>query len=148
MICGGDEGYLELFKGGEFGNLIERLESGHDGTVDCVRSVRGFPNLLLSASATDGTVRLTHLKPNRSLATVGSHEDGVAEISISDDGRRLVSCGDDGHVRAWDLATILGQIPATVGGAGKKMRSLKNLKLKTDVSDTFFDALCDENDDE
>jgi len=42
------------------------------------------------------------------------HQGAVQSLRISSDGRRLASCGDDGAVKVWDLAS--GELLRTLRG--------------------------------
>ncbi|CDW53555.1 WD repeat containing protein 55 [Trichuris trichiura] len=96
VACGGATGYLELFKWNEFDTLVERAKTGHKDTVEDICVIDD--NRIVTASL-DGTVRLMNLYPNKMIAVVGVHDDGVEAIDISYDNRFLLSCGHDELVK-------------------------------------------------
>lgn len=49
------DGYMEIFKSGEYGNLLERIETPFTFGIDAITSVRS--NLLLLASSNSDEMR-------------------------------------------------------------------------------------------
>ncbi|KFD51635.1 hypothetical protein M514_07514 [Trichuris suis] len=96
VACGGATGYLEVFKWNEFDTLVERAKTGHKDTVEDICVVDD--NRIVTASL-DGTVRLLNLYPNKMIAVIGVHDDGVEAIDMSYDNRFLLSCGHDELVK-------------------------------------------------
>ncbi|VDM26795.1 unnamed protein product [Toxocara canis] len=52
---GNGDGYIEVFKKDQYGNILERIETPHSMGVDCVRLLRG--DLLLTASTSNADLR-------------------------------------------------------------------------------------------
>lgn len=61
---------------------------------------------LLAACSTDRTVRLIEPATGRILTTFVAHDGTVRWAQFLDGGRRLVTCGDDGRAKLWDLAAL------------------------------------------
>lgn len=66
---------------------------------------------LLAACSTDRTVRLIEPATGRILTTFVAHDGTVRWARFLDGGRRLVTCGDDGRAKLWDLAALRGGAP-------------------------------------
>jgi WD40 repeat protein len=60
---------------------------------------------MVASGATDGTVRLWDVASSRLLTTLPSHAGVVFGVVLSWDERRLVSVGDDGQLKVWDVET-------------------------------------------
>lgn len=54
-FAGGLDGYMEIFKSGEYGNLLERMETPFTFGIDAITSLR--PNLLLLASSNSDEIK-------------------------------------------------------------------------------------------
>ncbi|MDE2508669.1 MAG: protein kinase [Planctomycetota bacterium] len=57
----------------------------------------------LASAGKDQTVRIWNAADGTLLRTLKGHTDEVDCVDVSSDGRRLVSCGDDGRIFFWDL---------------------------------------------
>ncbi len=75
--------------------------AGHKGTVTDV-SWRADSNVLASSSE-DGTVKLWDINSGKQLKSFTAHGGGVEALDFTHDGR-LVTCGRDKLVRAWDAS--------------------------------------------
>jgi len=70
----------------------------------------------------DSTIKIWEVyNKRRCIATFLAHERAVKEINLSNDGRKLISCGFDKYVRIWDVETgkqlkqyTTGKTPNTV----------------------------------
>lgn len=122
-----------MFNSREFGNIVERIDTKHKDTVDCICRISA--NLIATGSQ-DGTIRAIHLEPNRSLGEIGDHQDGVQQILLSHDEQFLISCAMDGEVKFWPIDDIKQEIPVTNSG-GK----MKKVKLSQKKDDFFHDLL-------
>jgi WD40 repeat protein len=66
----------------------------------------GGQNLLLASSSWEGDVRIFDVATGSQIvAPLYGHGSGVHEQSFSPDGATLVTAGDDGTVRFWNVAT-------------------------------------------
>ena len=63
------------------------------------------PGERLAARAYGQTIRLVDLATGTQLGELIGHTSAVTALAFSRDGRRLVSCGRDGSLRIWALAT-------------------------------------------
>lgn len=72
---------------------------------------------LLASCSLDGTVRLWDLGTRQTLAVLRGHVGPVNVVAFTPDGRRLVSGGNDGVVRIWDVErrVLLAQSAAPAG---------------------------------
>jgi WD40 repeat protein len=46
------------------------------------------------------------LRSGTTLRTFANHQGSVTSLSVSGDGRRLVTAGDDGKLRVWNLELV------------------------------------------
>lgn len=133
VICGAADSYLEVFNWGEWGNIVERISTDHTDTVDCLIPLTD--NLLATGSA-DGTIRSVNVLPNKCVGIIGRHDEGgVEDLSLTFDGNYLISCGQDGKVKFWNVNNVKSTIPKTKSGSKLK----KSLSKKRPCN--FFDEL-------
>ncbi|MDX2259376.1 MAG: protein kinase [Hyphomicrobiaceae bacterium] len=90
---------------------VQRRLRGHKGrinTVAFVAAADAATPVLVSGSA-DGTIRVWNLRRGTTLRTFASHQGSVTALSVSADGRRLVTAGDDGRLRVWNLELAIAR---------------------------------------
>lgn len=56
---GNGDGYLDIFKVNEYGNLLERIKCNHSLGIDCMQVLR--TNVILTASNEDDSLKLVSL---------------------------------------------------------------------------------------
>uniref|UniRef100_A0A7S0ZDE2 WDR5-like beta-propeller domain-containing protein n=1 Tax=Timspurckia oligopyrenoides TaxID=708627 RepID=A0A7S0ZDE2_9RHOD len=74
---------------------------GHKKAVSSVKFASVHDSLLCSASA-DKTIKLWDMYKTESIQTLGSHSQGISDVSWSHDDRFLCSASDDRLVKIWD----------------------------------------------
>ncbi|XP_073315754.1 uncharacterized protein [Primulina huaijiensis] len=76
-----------------------------DGHVDAVSSMAKNPNHLkgIFSGSMDGDIRLWDLAIRRTVCQFPGHQGAVRGLTVSTDGRVLVSCGTDSTVRLWNV---------------------------------------------
>ncbi|VDK19335.1 unnamed protein product [Anisakis simplex] len=132
---GNGDGYLEVFKRDEYGNILERIETPHSMGIDCVRSIRD--DILLTSSNESPDIRLIHVDPNKTLGSLGTHEGGVQQLTLTNDHFWLISVGMmKSTVKFWNVPHLLDKIPIM---RSNDLSKQKGKKLK--VSNSFFDDL-------
>ncbi|XP_053990807.1 DDB1- and CUL4-associated factor 13-like isoform X2 [Hylaeus volcanicus] len=79
-----------------------------DGHRDAVRCIARCHNRLsdIFTGSCDGEIRHWSLSQKRCLRSIKAHEGFVQDISVSHDNMHLLSCGDDGVVRAWQFNAL------------------------------------------
>lgn len=130
---------MEFFNVGEYGNIVDRLETKHEDTVDCIAAVADG-NFLVTGSL-DGSILLHHVTPKMFLNQIGAHDDGVEEFIFRPRDDFLFSCGQDGTICVWNLAELLSnysEISVSGAGGGKELKKAKKISKK---SLGFFDEL-------
>ena len=85
----------EAANGGEFYILGQHKAAAND------ISWRADSNLLASCSV-DGTIMVWEMNEGKKVKDWAAHSGGVQSVSFTPDGK-IVSCGNDGLVRAWDI---------------------------------------------
>ncbi|KRX84979.1 Tyrosine-protein phosphatase 10D [Trichinella sp. T6] len=100
VLCSSGNGYLEVFNWDQWGTIVERLDTGHQDSVEdlCLLDDR-----LLASASLDGSVRITHLCPNRFITVLAAHDDGVVALASTHDRRVLASCGHDHKILFTDF---------------------------------------------
>lgn len=70
----------------------------------------------MATACQDGTIRVFDPEPGRHVQTIEAAHGGneIRCVVFSNDGRRVVTCGDDGLVKEWDLIT--GILARTLAG--------------------------------
>ncbi|EFO26579.1 hypothetical protein LOAG_01901 [Loa loa] len=107
---GSGDGYLEVFKTKEYGNLLQRIKTDHPLGVDSVQLLRY--GVLLTGSNEDDQLRITYSDPNKNMGSVGLHVGGVQQLSITCDREYFVSVGWlESTVKFWCLPELLDEIP-------------------------------------
>ncbi|AFZ03820.1 serine/threonine protein kinase with WD40 repeats [Calothrix sp. PCC 6303] len=109
-------------------------------------TIRGYTNTVLSvlvtpdgktiASNNQNTIKLWSLLTGQEVATFDGHTKQVNAIAISNDGKILVSGGDDNVVKLWTMAN--GKELATLGGHSQPIRAVAispDSKIVADGSD-------------
>jgi WD40 repeat protein/serine/threonine protein kinase len=76
--------------------------SGHTGQIN--RLLFSKSGYLYSASA-DQHIMMWDLNSHISLRDIAAHSKGINDIAVTSDARILLSCSDDGLIRAWDLSS-------------------------------------------
>lgn len=76
-----------------------------DGHIDAVSCMAKFRNNLrgIFSGSMDGDIRLWDLASRRTVCHFPGHQGAVKGLTVSNDGRLLVSCGADSTVRLWNL---------------------------------------------
>uniref|UniRef100_A0A915PRU6 Anaphase-promoting complex subunit 4 WD40 domain-containing protein n=1 Tax=Setaria digitata TaxID=48799 RepID=A0A915PRU6_9BILA len=105
---GNGDGYLEVFKVAEYGNLLERIKTDHPLGIDSMQLLR--LGILLTGSNEDDELRITHLCPNKNMGSIGLHAGGVQQLSITCDKKCLISVGClESTVKFWYLPDLLSK---------------------------------------
>ena len=87
VYVGGEDGYVEVFNINEYGNLLERIESGFEMGVNGIVELRN--GLLGITSQGSNKMRLLNVMPSKRLGVVGCHgdekdlDDGIDAITVS-----------------------------------------------------------------
>lgn len=114
LLCSTSRGEFLLFNGKSFGAEVKTL--AHEDGKAC-RALAWGPrtDIILSGSET-GAIKLW--LPNLAvIAEADSHHRAVKELTWCPTEAKFASCGLDGSVRVWDLATV-GAAEASRAGSG------------------------------
>lgn len=138
VYVGGEDGYVEVFNLNEYGNLLERVESGFEMGVNGIVELRS--GLLGLTSQGSNRMRLLNVQPSKRLGYAGYHgdeksdDDGIDAITISTDKSTVftmisMSC----TIKKWDMGPIIDEIPIL------RAQDAKSKKMRK--TEGFFDGL-------
>ena len=96
--------------------FIGALEGHSDGVMCLAKSPTQLS--VAASGAADGEIRLWDVPSRRALRLLMGHQGAVRGISVTHDGKRCVSCGDDATVRVWRMPQAgLGEMFSSGGAA-------------------------------
>ncbi|VDL63042.1 unnamed protein product [Nippostrongylus brasiliensis] len=137
VYAGGRDGYLEVFVHGDYGNILERIETGFDMGVDDLVELR--KGLLLSCSGSSDKLKLINVMPTKKLGSAGTHGegDGIDQVMVSPDRSTLISMSSFANsIKFWPLEDMLAEVPV--------LRVVDIKKRKPVVKEGFFDDLMEQ----
>ncbi|CAI2348737.1 unnamed protein product [Caenorhabditis sp. 36 PRJEB53466] len=145
VYVGGEDGYVEVFKLNEYGNLLERVESGFEMGVSGIVELR--TGLLGLTSQGSNRMRLLNVMPSKRLGFAGCHgdekndDDGIDAITISADKSTVYTMISMSRtIKKWEMEAITQKIPVLRAQDAKKK---KNQKLEG-----FFDEMVEKKDED
>ncbi|VDM62911.1 unnamed protein product [Angiostrongylus costaricensis] len=127
VYVGARGGYLEVFVHGDYGNILQRIQTGFDMGVDDVVELR--KGLLIACSGSSDKLKLINVIPAKKLGVVGKHgdDDGVDQLMVSTDGSTLISMSTfASSIKFWPLSELLEEIPLLRAAEVKKRKPLVN----------------------
>lgn len=92
------------------------------GTENGVLSLAISPDGRLFASNSDRTIKLWNLATGKEISTLKGHSQRVNVVTISPNGKTLVSGSDDNTIKVWNLAT--GKVIHTLIGHSDSVQAL------------------------
>jgi WD repeat-containing protein 55 len=100
VICGSQDGILNIFSYGNFGDISDRFP-GHPQSIDAIVPIDD--DTICTASC-DGMIRLVQIQPNKLLGVIGEHgEFPIEGLRKSADNTILASLSHDHCVKLWDI---------------------------------------------
>lgn len=141
---GAADGYVEVFNNGEFGNIVERVETPLIMGVEQLETLRD--DLLLAAASTqeDG-MRFIHVNPNKSLGGI-CYPDGIDLLAKTHDlSFLLVTSADGTKLNAFKLEDLVRDVPYLCAQDMHKFKEKEKERRLSKVSEFFRDILDDEN---
>lgn len=107
-----------------------------NGHIDGISAMTKSPRHLKSifSGSVDGDIRLWDIAARRTIQQFPGHRGAVRGLTVSTEGERLISCGDDCTVRLWDIP---------VAGIGESSYGSENVQkpLATYVGKNSFRAV-------
>ncbi|TKR67526.1 hypothetical protein L596_023669 [Steinernema carpocapsae] len=137
---GSGTGHLQVFQNGEYGNLLERVNTKLDHGVDAVVELR--TNLLIVGCALDDKIWLQNIKPTKRLQYIGVQSGGVDQLQFTSDKKFMISVGSETSITIWDVEEISQAVPVLTS---KDVKELKKAKTVNDKQ-RFFDDLVEKSD--
>lgn len=103
-MCGSQEGVLEIFSWGNFGDIDDRFP-GHPNSIDSMLKID--ENVLITGSS-DGLIRVVSIQPNHCFGSLGEHEEDmpIERLALSRDKKWVASCSHDQTVRFWNATEL------------------------------------------
>ncbi|PIC40087.1 hypothetical protein B9Z55_011558 [Caenorhabditis nigoni] len=145
VYVGGEDGYVEVFNLNEYGNLLERIESGFEMGVNGIVELRS--GLLGLISGGSNKMRLLNVQPSKRLGIAGCHgdekdlDDGIDAITISTDKRivyTMISFSQT--IKKWEMSPIIDDIPILRAQDAKTKKKRK--------VEGFFDGMVEKGDED
>uniref|UniRef100_A0A1I7TWQ7 WD_REPEATS_REGION domain-containing protein n=1 Tax=Caenorhabditis tropicalis TaxID=1561998 RepID=A0A1I7TWQ7_9PELO len=145
VYVGGEDGYVEVFNLNEYGNLLERIESGFEMGVNGIIELRS--GLLGLTSGGSNKMRLLNVMPSKRLGIAGCHgdekddDDGIDAVTISTDKSTVFTMiSMNQTIKKWDMAAIVNEVPILRAQDAKTKKKRK--------MEGFFDGMVDKKDEE
>lgn len=109
-------GWFNLFRWASAGDKVQVLDTDHRGEIKRITFTPDGRELASISRQTDSAVLLLDPESGRTLREVGKHDLCGGVVTLSPDGRYLVSTSDDATVRVWDRSNPRYGEPVRVGG--------------------------------
>jgi WD40 repeat protein len=111
---------------GKVGSWFEEGYSDVTGTEGIVSFDRSGGRLAVSSGKNDGWIKLLAVPSGKQLSVLRSGFDRVDGLCFTPDGERLVSCGQEGSVRIWDIRTArsLLTLPSSLASSKERQNAL------------------------
>ncbi|KAK0421359.1 hypothetical protein QR680_015196 [Steinernema hermaphroditum] len=139
---GSGTGHLQVFVNGEYGNLLERVNTKLEHGVDAIVELRS--NLLVVGCAVDDKIWLQNIKPTKRLQYIGEQSGGVDQLQFTCDKKYLISVGSESSITIWDVEDINKSVPLLTSKDVKELKKAKTVSEKQ----RFFDDLVDKSESE
>jgi len=99
VVCGSQDGVLNFFRWGDFGDVCDRYP-GHPGSIDCLECLS--EDVILTGCS-DGLIRMVHLYENYLMGIVGNHKENPIEaLCLNHDLSLVASASHDYVIRFWN----------------------------------------------
>ena len=82
--------------------LVGQMGGHADGVLCMAKSPVALTELV--SGAADGEIRVWDVPSRKTMRTLEGHRGAVRGVTVSHDGKHVVSCGDDATIRVWELA--------------------------------------------
>jgi WD40 repeat protein len=106
-------GWFRLFRWASAGDKVKVLDTDHRGEIKRIAFTPDGRELASIRRQTDSSVLMLDPATGRTLQEIGKHDLCGGVVTVSPDGRYIVSTSDDATVRAWDRRNPrYGQPPA------------------------------------
>ncbi|KAJ3067230.1 WD domain repeat-containing protein 55 [Podochytrium sp. JEL0797] len=104
-VVGSEDGILSLFSWDNWGDLTDRIPTGHP---DAINSILKLSEDRILTGCSDGQIRLVTLFPNKVVSSLRDHvlELPIERIRLNADGGVVASCSHEEVVRFWDVADL------------------------------------------
>ena len=109
-------GWFKLFRWDSAGDKVKVLDTDHRGQIKRITFTPDGRELASISRQTDSAVLLLDPTSGRTLSAIGKHDLCGGVVTLSPDGRYLVSTSDDATVRVWDRTKPQYWAPAKVTG--------------------------------
>jgi len=102
VVCGSQDGVLNIFTWGDFGDISDRFPGHPSGIGAMVK----FDEDVVLTGANDGVIRVMNVFPNELVGVVGQHDLPLEELALSRE-RRLVASASHNHtVKFWNISYL------------------------------------------
>ena len=129
LVCGGDDGYVELWNLGNY-TLIHRMQSNSKETFAVAFSSDGKK---VASGGAEEVIDVWNATSGEQIARLEGHQEEISNISFIDFDRKLVSTAKDKQTKIWDVTkkrniyTYL--TPSNEYGSIKKVKSFDDYTI-------------------
>ncbi|KAJ3011674.1 UNVERIFIED_CONTAM: WD domain repeat-containing protein 55 [Siphonaria sp. JEL0065] len=104
-VVGSEDGILSIFSWDNWGDLTDRIPSGHPGSIN---SIAKLDESRILTGCSDGKIRLVSVFPNKVLSSLRDHNVDlpIEKIRLNCEGGVLGSCSHEDVVRFWDVGDL------------------------------------------
>jgi len=99
LVCGGDDGYVEVWNLDNY-KLLHRMKSNSD---DILAVAISSDNKKVASGGEEKVIDIWNLNSGEQIARLEGHQKEITNISFIDYNRKIVSTAKDNQVKIWDI---------------------------------------------
>ncbi len=138
LVCGGDDGYIEIWNLNNY-TLLHRMQSSSDDTFAVAFNSDATK---VASGGEERVIDVWDVKSGEQIARLEGHQEEITNIAFIDFDRKIVSTAKDKQTKIWDVikkSTVYSYLtPSNEYGAIKKVKSFDDYTISalTEVETT------------